>query len=260
MMQLRYPSNFLDGPFHWLGSSLKLMRWNGTGMLKICPLLLFILSLGSIALLVGSAMAEERVRSARFAEAWALFEERKLERAIDVAHQAWMESREAFGPEDIRTFEAEELWLIIRIQERHAAGLPYDDLFPRLWAIEDKSIVRREIAYEMTWQYGEPGDQWPNAKHIILTYVSYPNYHEGIYSSELADHLETLRGDRICVVISVTYDAIGESKSHRIIEIGGMTQWKDRFSYSSRVGAQGALPSPREQVEQSDARCLSGTQ
>ncbi len=235
------------------------MRWNGTGMLKICLLRLFILSLGNIALLVGSAMAEERIRSARFAEAWALFEERKLERAIDVAHQAWMESREAFGPEDMRTFEAEELWLIIRIQERHAAGLPYDDLFPRLWAIEDKSIFRREIAYEMTWHYGEPGDQWPNAKHIILTYVSYPTYHEGIYSSELADHLETLRGDRICVVMSVTYDAIGESKSHRIIEIGGMTQWKDRFSYSSRVGTQGALPSPREQWEQRDARCLSGT-
>ncbi len=228
-------------------------------MLKICHLLLFVLSLGNIALLVGSAMAEERVRSARFAEAWALFEERKLERAIDVAHQAWAESREAFGPEDMRTFEAEELWLIIRIQERHSAGLSYDDLFPRLWAIEDKSIVRREIAYEMTWHYGEPGEQWPNAKHIILTYVSNPNQYIGIYSSELADHLETLRGDRICVVISVTYDAIGEHKSHRIIEIGGMTRWKSRFSYISSVGALGALPSPWEQVEQRDARCLSDT-
>ncbi|MCZ6861402.1 MAG: hypothetical protein O7I42_14205 [Alphaproteobacteria bacterium] len=235
------------------------MRWNDTAMRKMCHLLLFILSLGNIALLVGSAVAEERVRSARFAEAWALFEERKLERAIDIAHQAWTESREAFGPEDMRTFEAEELWLIIRIHERHAAGLPYDDLFPRLWAIEDKSIVRREIAYEMTWHYGEPGDQWPNAKHIILTYVSYPNYHEGIYSSELADHLETLGRDRICVVFSVTHDAIGEHKSHRIIEIGGITRWKSRFSYLNSVGAQGALPLPWEQVEQRDVRCLSDT-
>jgi len=235
-------------------------------MRKICRLLLYVLSLGNIALLVGSAMAEERVRSARFAEAVALFEELKWERAIVVAHQAWMESREMFGPEDMRTFEAEELWLIIRIHERHAAGLSYDDLFPRLWAIEDKSIVRRENAYEMTWHYGEPGEQWPNAKHIILTYVSYPNKHEGIYSSELADHLETLRGDRICVVITVTYDAIGEHKSHRIIEIGGMTRWKSSYSYLAGGGvAQGvALPTPWEQpweqVEHRDARCLSDTQ
>ena len=232
-------------------------------MLQICHLFLFVLSLGNIALLVGSAMAEERVRSARFAEAWALFEERKLERAIDVAHQAWMESQEAFGPEDMRTFEAEELWLIIRIQERHAAGLSYDDLFPRLWAIEDKSIVRREIAYEMTWHYGEPGEQWPNAKHIILTYVSNPNQYIGIYSSELADHLETLLGNRICVVLSVTYDAIWEAKSYRIIEIGGMTRWKSIYSYAAGGGAQGALPAPWEQpwdqVEQRDARCLSDT-
>jgi len=218
-------------------------------MLKIRHLLLFVLSLGNIALLVGSAMAEERVRSARFAEAVALFEELKWERAIVVAHQAWMESREMFGPEDMRTFEAEELWLIIRIQEGDAAGLSYDDLFPRLWAIEDKSIVRREIAYEMTWHYGEPGEQWPNAKHIILTYVSNPNHYIGIYSSELADHLETLREDRICVVLSVTYDAIWEAKSYRIIEIGGMTRWKSSYSYLAGGGvAQGAaLPAPWEQ-------------
>ncbi len=218
-------------------------------MLKIRHLLLFVLSLGNIALLVGSAMAEERVRSARFAEAVALFEELKWERAIVVAHQAWMESREMFGPEDMRTFEAEELWLIIRIQERDAEGLSYDDLFPRLWAIEDKSIVRREIAYEMTWHYGEPGEQWPNAKHIILTYVSNPNHYIGIYSSELADHLETLREDRICVVLSVTYDAIWEAKSYRIIEIGGMTRWKSSYSYLAGGGvAQGAaLPAPWEQ-------------
>ena len=218
-------------------------------MLKICHLLLFVLSLGNIALLVGSAMAEERVRSARFAEAVALFEELKCERAIVVAHQAWMESREMFGPEDMRTFEAEELWLIIRIQERDVEGLSYDDLFPRLWAIEDKSIVRREIAYEMTWHYGEPGEQWPNAKHIILTYVSNPNHYIGIYSSELADHLETLREDRICVVLSVTYDAIWEAKSYRIIEIGGMTRWKSSYSYLAGGGvAQGAaLPAPWEQ-------------
>jgi len=141
------------------------------------------------------------------------------------------------------------LWLIIRIQERHAAGLSYDDLFPRLWAIEDKSIVRREIAYEMTWHYGEPGEQWPNAKHIILTYVSNPNHYIGIYSSELADHLETLREDRICVVLSVTYDAIWEAKSYRIIEIGGMTRWKSSYSYLAGGGvAQGAaLPAPWEQ-------------
>ncbi len=218
-------------------------------MLKICHLLLFVLSVGNIALLVGSAMAEERVRSARFAEAIALFEELKWERAIVVAHQAWMESREMFGPEDMRTFEAEELWLIIRIQERDVAGLSYDDLFPRLWAIEDKSIARREIAYEMTWHYGEPGEQWPNAKHIILTYVSNPNHYIGIYSSELADHLETLREDRICVVLSVTYDAIWEAKSYRIIEIGGMTRWKSSYSYLAGGGvAQGAaLPAPWEQ-------------
>jgi hypothetical protein len=221
----------------------------GTAMLKIRHLLLFVLSLGNIALLVGSAMAEERVRSARFAEAVALFEELKWERAIVVAHQAWMESREMFGPEDMRTFEAEELWLIIRIQERDVAGLSYDDLFPRLWAIEDKSIARREIAYEMTWHYGEPGEQWPNAKHIILTYVSNPNHYIGIYSSELADHLETLREDRICVVLSVTYDAIWEAKSYRIIEIGGMTRWKSSYSYLAGGGvAQGAaLPAPWEQ-------------
>ena len=230
----------------------------------ICRLLLFVLFLGNIALLVGSAMAEDRVRSARFAEAVALFEERKLERAIVVAHQAWTESREMFGPEDTRTFEAEELWLIIRIHERDAAGLSYDDLFPRLWAIEDKSIVRREIAYEMTWQYGERGTQWPNTKHIILTYVSNPNHYIGIYSSELADHLDTLRGNRVCLVLSVTYDAIGESKSYRIIEIGGMTRWKSNFSYGGGGGAQGVLPAPWEQpweqVKKRDARCLSDIQ
>ena len=46
------------------------------------------------------------------------------------------------------------------------------------------------------------------------------------YSSELADHLETLREYRICFVLSVTYDAILEAKRYRIIEIGRMTRWK----------------------------------
>jgi hypothetical protein len=106
--------------------------------------------------------------------------------------------------------------------------------------------------------YGEPGEQWPNAKHIILTYVSNPNHYIGIYSSELADHLDTLRGNRICVVLSVTYDAIWEAKSYRIIEIGDMTRWKSSYSYAAGGGAQ--LPAPWEQVEQRDARCLSDTQ
>lgn len=250
----------LDAPYDRLGWPLELPRWNGTAMPRICSLLLLVLSLGTIALLVGSAMAEERERSARFDEAVALFAEGDLTRAIEVAHQAWTESREAFGPEDRRTFEAEELWLRLRILDRDAAGLSYDDVALRLWAIKEKSIIRREIAHEMTWHYGEPGNKWPNAKHIILTFVSNPNYYEGIYSSDLADHLGTFPGDRICVVFRVTYDAVGKSKGHLIIEIGGLTQWKSKFSYTGKRGAEDGLPSPWQHGDHRHSRCPSDTE
>lgn len=234
---------------------MQMTQWGPATMFRTCRLMLLVLSLGSVAFLASSAMAEDRVRSAHHDEALVFFAEGELERAIEAARQAWTESRETFGAEDTLTFEAEVLWLVLRIHEKVVAGLPPDDLTTRLLAIKDKSIVRREIAYEMTWRYGPPAKEWPTATHVILTYVSHPNYFEGIYSSELAGHLETLGGGRVCVVMSVTYNAIGEDISRRTIEIGGMTRWKSASSYVGRQGNQRDFPSPWDQVDQRDAQC-----
>ncbi len=155
----------------------------------------------------------------------------------------------------MRTFEAEGLWLTLQIYDRDAAGLPYDDLILRELAVREKSVVRRRVAHEMTWRYGESAKEWPNSKHIVLTYVAHPNYSEGIYSSDLAGHLEALPSNRMCVVFEVTYDAVGKVKGYNMIEIGGLTRWKSNFGYVNRRGRRRDLPSPWQDAGQRDSRC-----
>lgn len=216
---------------------------------------LLVLFLCAVSLPLGSLSAAEKLRSPRFDEAAALFADRKLARAIEVAHQAWIESRESFGPEDVRSFEAEGLWLTARIHQKHAAGLPYDDLVQRFLAIREKSIVRRNEAHEMTWRYGKPGKEWPDTKHIILTHLSHPNYFEGIYSPDLAGYLESLPSNRLCVVFEVTYDAVGKTIGYNMIEIAKLTRWKSDWSYGSRRGAGKAVSSPWQYEDKNDSVC-----
>lgn len=216
---------------------------------------LLVLFLFAVSLPFGSMLAAEKLRSPRFDEAAALFADRDLARAIEVARQAWTESRESFGPEDARSFEAEGLWLTARIHYRHEAGLPYDDLALRLLAIREKSIVRRNEAHEMTWHYGKPGKEWPDSKHIILTHLSHPNYSEGIYSPDLSGYLESLSSNRLCVVFEVTYDAVGETIGYNMIEIGKLTRWKSDSSYTNHRGAGRAVSSPWKYDGKNDSVC-----
>lgn len=216
---------------------------------------LLVLFLCAASLPLGSLSAAEKLRSPRFDEAAALFADRDLPRAIEVARQAWTESLESFGPEDARSFEAEVLWLTARIHHIHAAGLPYDDLVQRLLAIREKSIVRRNEAHEMTWHYGKPGKEWPDTKHIILTHLSHPNYFEGIYSPDLAGYLESLPSNRLCVVFEVTYDAVGKTIGYHMLEIAKLTRWKSDYSYASRRVAGKAVSSPWQYEGENDSVC-----
>jgi hypothetical protein len=123
--------------------------------------------------------------------------------------------------------------------------------------------ANRRVVHEMTWQYAEPAKEWPAAKHIVLTFVEYPDQYIGIYSPDLGDYLATLPSRRVRVVFEVSpvfggmhgADWINPSKildlvigrlrgdvwSHQV-RIGDLTQWHTDVSYTGRHGNSSSSP------------------
>lgn len=113
------------------------------------------------------------------------------------------------------------------------------------------------VVKEMTWSYGEPVNELPSAKHVILTFVEYPEIFVGIYSDDLDDYLESLPTKKIKVHFKISYifggrkpydwlnpftaiaitkaRIVGDEWSH-IERIGELTRWQMYFGYMGSKG------------------------
>jgi hypothetical protein len=123
--------------------------------------------------------------------------------------------------------------------------------------------ANRHVIRRMTWHYVEPWPQWPSSKHVVFTFVDYPNDFIGIYSPDLGAYLERLPGRQVQVVFEVSpvfggmhgSDWINPIKLleldvgrlrgnvwHQAVEIGDLTHWHSDFSYSGREGSAEESP------------------
>jgi len=116
------------------------------------------------------------------------------------------------------------------------------------------------ITKEMTWGYGEPVAELPSAKHVMLTFVEYPEVFVGMYSDDLGGYLESLPTKKVKVRFKISYvfggrepydwlnpvQAVTIVKSYlldqewsRIESIGERTRWQMYFSYMGSRGNGG---------------------
>lgn len=123
--------------------------------------------------------------------------------------------------------------------------------------------ANRRLKFEMTWRYGPPAKEWPASKHIILTFVEFPDHYVGIYSPDLGDYLESLPSDRVRVVFEVSpvfggmhggdwvnpvklFDlVVGRLRGHvwyNTVQIGTLTRWRSDGGYGGSRG--NPRPSP----------------
>lgn len=102
--------------------------------------------------------------------------------------------------------------------------------------------VERHESFEMTWSYEEGSAQNPQARHIILRFVDYPNHYVGIWSSDLGNYLEKLPSNRVRVVFQVTRD-FGKVRGFQEIQIGDLKGWHSSGGHAGRTGDASA-PSP----------------
>ena len=117
--------------------------------------------------------------------------------------------------------------------------------------------ANRRVVQEMTWRYADPAKEWPSAKHVVLTFVGYPDHYIGIYSPDLGDYLESLPNNRVRVVFEVSpvfggmhgadwisplkiFDlVIGRLRGtvwYHEVRIGDLTKWHSDFSYGGHNG------------------------
>ena len=87
--------------------------------------------------------------------------------------------------------------------------------------------------YSMNWVNRGTKNNF-NQPEIFLEYVDYPGFHEGIYSEELADYLNTLATNQVDVKFEVTSN-FGCVRSFYEVQIGNLTPVPSRWGYSGRT-------------------------
>ena len=179
-----------------------------------------------------------------YTKAEAFFQAGQFEQASSAAKKVWERAESEFGSDDVRTYGSEMLWLATQMYGAQARGGELDEeLMRRMAFIQDKAVIRREIAFEMTWRYGDPAKEWPLSKHIILTFVDYPNHHVSIYSPDLDEYLESLETDRVRVVFEVTYEPTGDKmRGYHEVQIGELKGWRSEWGGGGTTGEY--VPSP----------------
>lgn len=103
--------------------------------------------------------------------------------------------------------------------------------------------VKREMRFDMTWEYGQPVDACPGAKHVILRFKGYPDYAIGVCSADLGDYLEGRGGREVPVVFEVTRD-FGRTRGFHEVQIGELRQWDACDGYASVAGDTAPPPFP----------------
>lgn len=171
--------------------------------------------------------------SEAYRQALALGQKGEFDQSKEMAHQAWELAQKTFGLEDVRTYGSEALWLSVQIFKKFKAGeKPDQSLVNRMRFLRDKTTIKIRKVFNMTWSYGETAPEWPRSKHIILTFFDYPHYHEGFYSPDLADYLESFPSKTVPVTFEVTYNPLGELQGYYEVQIGDLKAWKQDRGYA----------------------------
>ena len=97
------------------------------------------------------------------------------------------------------------------------------------------------IEYEMTWRYGEPANKWPETRHVLLSFVDYPNHRVGIYSKDLGQYLEHLNTETVAVTFEVS-TRFGCFSGYSVVKIGELQHWNSEFSYGGLQGEYHPAP------------------
>jgi hypothetical protein len=92
----------------------------------------------------------------------------------------------------------------------------------------------------MSWEFAEPDPQWPDADHVVLRFVKYPNHSIHVYSHDVGAYLRGLDEATVSVVFDEWY---GCTPSFNEVAIGALTRWKRSRDNSYEVIGS-AEPSP----------------
>ncbi len=145
---------------------------------------------------------------------------------------------------------AEALYLlsyVYTIEGKNFSSPEVTSVHQRLMEIAENSTDKKTRVFKMNWKYGDPSPEWPDAKHIILSFVKYPNHVVGIYSNDLGKYLESLKAGEIEVKFEVTTDKLsGQMMSYHVAEIGRAESWQSYNSYGGTAGE--AKPSPWDEL------------
>lgn len=87
----------------------------------------------------------------------------------------------------------------------------------------------------MTWTITPAPANRDLEPEVVLTFDEYPNHSVGIFSDDLAEHLETHSEEGVKVVFVVTSD-YGKVRGFDTVEIGGLTDWVSPNGYYSVSG------------------------
>ena len=176
-----------------------------------------------LTLSIGGCAHHEWKRLYRGAEESVQHED--MARAETLAVQALELAKRKFGPNDQRTRNSQTL--VINIQGyQWVSGI-----------LSSAPHPSKTMVFQMTWKYGPPSSEWPDSKHIILTFVDYPAHFLGMYSRSLAEYLESLPEKRVPVTFDVTYSSqlsgTGDYQfeKYQIVQIGTLTEWDQQSIY-----------------------------
>ena len=190
-----------------------------------------VLIIGLVATWTAQSFAQPEWDSL-YRDAETSFQQGRFDEAGGKARQALERAKELFGGEDVRTYGSEYLMLMIEAYQKSIAGDKTDEeLNQRMVVLAEKAVTKRRKVYNMTWHYGEPAKEWPSSKHIIMTFVDYPNHHVGMYSPDLANYLDSLAEKQVPVAFEVTYTPLGEMQGYHEVQIGALTHWKSEWGY-----------------------------
>ena len=178
----------------------------------------------------------------RVVEANTLLKDDQLPQAEAAARRALTAAQEIFGAN--HTHVAETAYLLMQALAR--AGRPADEieaLLRRIQGIERTVVESRSRTFEMTWDYGPPEQEWPDAQHVVLALPNFPGYSEHIFSTDLGGYLEKLPNRRVRVTFQIQYDrSLKQTVSHRIARIGELEHWQSYFSINGSSDPVGKSP------------------
>ena len=95
--------------------------------------------------------------------------------------------------------------------------------------------------FQMSWLDKGSDNQHKHAE-VVLRFTDYPRHFEGIYSSDLADHLKESRTNPVPVIMEIS-SSFWCMQGHHAVQIGQLTHWKSVWSYSG-VNGMKTNPSP----------------